>query len=77
MLNLCLHAGASSVELSDVWDCPTPRRTHSWVPVPHQKLLSLVEGTLEGSGLHVVNEAHALWNDGARYFGQTMGCPHR
>ncbi len=69
MLNLCLHSGAQHVERDAVWSCPTPARTDSWVPVPHQKLLSLVEGTLEGSGLHVVNEARALWNDGARYFG--------
>ncbi|MEZ6190033.1 MAG: hypothetical protein R3C45_01935 [Phycisphaerales bacterium] len=36
---------------------------------PHGRLLGLVEDTLERSGLHVVNHAHALTRDGQRYFG--------
>jgi hypothetical protein len=69
MLDLCLHTGARRVARDDVAAAPTPDRTRSWVPVPHQRLLDLVRRTLEASGLSVVNEAHALWNDGARYFG--------
>jgi hypothetical protein len=41
----------------------------TWVPLPHHNLLEQVETTLQSSGLSVVNEAHALWHDGLRYFG--------
>lgn len=69
MLDLCLHCGAHHVDRDDIWSSPTPTRTRSWVPVPHLHLLSLVEGTLEGCGLRICNEAHALWGGGQRYFG--------
>jgi hypothetical protein len=32
-------------------------------------LLEQVESTLAASGMSVVNQAHALWNNGLRYFG--------
>lgn len=35
----------------------------------HHRLLEQVEATLAAGGLKTVNEAHALWNDGQRYFG--------
>lgn len=69
MLNLCLHCGASQVERQQVDESPTPERTETWVPIPHGRLLDLVESTLEGQGLRVVNQAHGLWGDGKRYFG--------
>jgi hypothetical protein len=48
---------------------PTPPRTRSHVPIPHAALIEQVQGTLTGSGLEVVEEAHGLTRDGARYFG--------
>jgi len=39
------------------------------VPIPHGSLLDLVESTLNGHGLRIVGQAHALWGDGMRYFG--------
>lgn len=69
MLNLCLHCGSRRVNRDQLQICPTPARTHSWVPVPHHRLLEEVEGTLTSSGLRVVNQAHALWPTGLRYFG--------
>jgi len=69
MLNLCLHCGAHEVEREQVAQAPTPARTRTWVPIPHHTLLEQVEATLAGDGLKVVNQAHALWGDGARYFG--------
>jgi hypothetical protein len=69
MLNLCLHCGARHVDRAMVQQARTPPGSATWVPVPHHRLLEQVESTLVGGGLQVVNEAHALWNDGERYFG--------
>jgi len=30
---------------------PTPDRTHTWVPIPHDTLLDQVEQTLTGNGM--------------------------
>lgn len=67
--NLCLHCGATPAERSQVADVITPERTNSWVPVPHDRLLSSVQNSLERSGLHIVTESHALTYEGNRYFG--------
>ena len=37
--------------------------------MPHHRLLEQVESTITGNGLTVINQAHALWQDGQRYFG--------
>jgi hypothetical protein len=47
----------------------TPPRTATWVPIPHDRLLSGVQTSLERAGLSVVSEAHGLTRDGLRYFG--------
>jgi hypothetical protein len=79
MVNLVLHCGARHVERPAVVEAPTPTASATWVPVPHHRLLEQVESTLVASGMKVANEAHALWNDGLRYFGLlevTNGAPH-
>ncbi len=68
MLNLCLHCGARHVDRDAVQRARTPPGSSTWVPVPHHRLLEQVESTLLAGGLQVVNEAHAMWNDGERYF---------
>lgn len=68
-LNLVLHAGGKSATREQVNAVVTPKPTESWHPVPHQRYVDGVLGSLEGNGLHVVAEAHALGRDGARYFG--------
>jgi hypothetical protein len=55
--------------LDAVQAVPTPEATDSWQPIPHADFYGRVRETLEGNGLHVVQEAHGLWRDGARYFG--------
>ncbi len=67
--NLILHAGASKVERDQVSLVQTPGRTNSWVPVPHDRLLTLVERSLTNAGLDIVSQAHGLTRDGSRYFG--------
>src|SRR3954466_7315393 len=67
--NLVLHCGARHVERRAVEKAATPAASETWVPVPHHRLLEQVEATIISSGMTVVNQAHALWNDGLRYFG--------
>src|SRR4051794_37693840 len=69
MVNLVLHCGARHVERPAIENSLTPAPSDTWVPVPHHRLLEQVESTITGSGLAVVNQAHALWNEGLRYFG--------
>ena len=67
--NLILHCGARSVTRDRIAATATPARTRTWVPIPHARLLEGVQSNLEGAGMSVVTEAHALTHDGARYFG--------
>ena len=69
MANLVLHCGARHVQRREVEEAATPRASATWVPIAHYRLLEQVESTLCASGLKVVNQAHALWSDGLRYFG--------
>jgi hypothetical protein len=69
MLNLCLHCGGRNVDRAQIAAAATPPATDTWVPVAHHRLLAQVETTLTGNGLSIVNQAHALWQDGLRYFG--------
>ena len=69
MLNLILHCGGQAVDRSEVVHCRTPAATQSWQPIPHGRLLNLVEDSLEATGMKVINQAHALARDGNRYFG--------
>lgn len=67
--NLCLHTGARKVDRDLLALVPTPARTPTWVPIPHERLLANVAGTLERAHMSVISEAHGLTPDGNRYFG--------
>lgn len=69
LLNLTLHCGGHLATMDDVRGVNTPDATDTWTPIGHHELIDAVIGTLGGAGLRVVNEAHALWQDGNRYFG--------
>src|SRR5262245_6015685 len=69
MNGLILHCGANAATIDAVRAVSTPNATPSWQPIPHGDLYGRVRATLEGNGLHVVEEAHGLWRDGLRYFG--------
>ena len=58
MLKLYMHCGGHHVDREAAVTTPTPQRTRTWVPVPHGRLLGLVEQTLAGTGMRVVSEAH-------------------
>ena len=46
-----------------------PAASATWVPIAHHRLLNRSSDTLAASGMTVVSQAHALWQDGQRYFG--------
>jgi hypothetical protein len=69
MIDLVLHAGASKVERAEVEIVPTPDATDTWTPIPHIKLIELVEETLVTNGLKIISQVHSLTKSGLRYFG--------
>jgi len=69
MVNLMIHSGAHRVERPQLKQAHTPDRTKTWVPIAHETLLNQVETTLAGDGMTIVNQSHAIWGDGLRYFG--------
>jgi hypothetical protein len=66
---LVLHCGAHAVTENEVFAAITPEATESHFPIPHSMLLQSVTNTLSDLGWAVRESAHALMNDGARYFG--------
>jgi Domain of unknown function (DUF932) len=67
--NLLLHCGAHAVDREIIGATPTPEPTVTWTPLPHMALIEEVEQVLDSNGLSIVNPAHSLTHDGARYFG--------
>ena len=67
--NLMLHAGAAAVPRTTLRSVATPESTSTWQPIPHEDFVAQVEDLLPRYDLRVVNEAHALTYDDARYFG--------
>lgn len=68
-LNLMVHAGGSRVERAQIEKSATPRPTETWFPIPHARFLDGIQESVERSGLHVIEEAHALSEDQNKYFG--------
>lgn len=68
-LNLMLHCGAAATSRQKVVDTPTPQGTDSWCPIPHKSLIDLMETRVDAYDMEIVEEAHGLTDDGARYFG--------
>ena len=64
MANLLMHCGGRHVSRDDIVNAPTPQRTRTWVPVPHHRLIDIVETTIDGQGYRVTSQAHGLWGDG-------------
>jgi len=69
MANLLLHCGSHRVSREEINNAITPQRTDTWVPVAHQRLIDIVEATIEMHGFTITNQAHGIWGNGDRYFG--------
>jgi hypothetical protein len=67
--NLYLHSGSYEVERGQLETVNTPAPTESWNPIPHLRLLELVQGALDTAGFEVQSEHHALAKQGDQYFG--------
>lgn len=46
-----------------------PVQTDSYVPLAHDKFVSMVQDRLSDNGMTVIKQVHALWRGGQRYFG--------
>ena len=68
-MTLMLHAGATEVAYDDLRAVATPPRTSSHVPVAHHEIVELMRYSLGFFGHEIVEEHHAVTEDGARYFG--------
>lgn len=68
-MSLMLHAGASALSYDDLRALPTPEGTDTHVPVAHHEIVELMRYTLGFYGHEIVEEHHAVTEDGARYFG--------
>jgi len=69
MSNLCLHRGATIIEMEQLRNVALPDATETWTPVAHDVLVDSVKGALVASGANIVREEHALYQGGERYFG--------
>lgn len=69
MSNLCLHAGATIIEMEQLRDVTMPEATKTWTPVAHDKIVDSVKGALVAGGARIDKEEHSLYHDGDRYFG--------
>lgn len=68
-MTLCLHTGGAAIELADLRDLALPEPTRSHVPIAHIDVVDMVKFALGFHGHEIVEEAHAITPDGARYFG--------
>lgn len=68
-MSLMLHRGAAAIEHDALASLITPDATHSHVPLPHVDLVSMVKYALGYFGHEVIEEHHAITEDGMRYFG--------
>ena len=68
-MTLMLHSGAAEVAFDGLRVVTTPPRTASHVPVAHHEIVELMRYSLGFYGHEIVEEHHAVTEDGARYFG--------
>ncbi len=66
---LVLHCGGAAATLEQVAAVPLPEATHTFQPIPHLAVYESVRRELDGVGLTIEDEAHALTKNGQRYFG--------
>ena len=75
LLNLAIMShgpekkGDKIATFEDVCAIETPHATPSWRPIAHGRLVETLENAAQAHGANVVQSAHLLGRDGARYFG--------
>ncbi len=68
-LNMMLHCGGVSSDLSEVSLVPTPTPTASHFPVSHRLMIDLAQDGFRAAGLEVLQECYGLRHNGQEMFG--------
>lgn len=68
-MTMMIHRGAEKVTREALYAVASPEATETWTPVPHSRLVELVEQSISQSGLTVTSSEYAIWHEGLRFFG--------
>jgi hypothetical protein len=68
-MTLVLHRGGVEIDYAGLRELETPPATPTHVPIEHWRVVDLVKHSLTYYGHEIVEEHHAIAEDGARYFG--------
>lgn len=68
-MSLMLHRGAEEITSSMLAQLPTPAPTATHYPLAHRDLVEMTKYSLGYFGHEIVEEHHAITEDGSRYFG--------
>ena len=68
-MTLLVHCGAAAIDDDGLRQLDTPAPTSTHVPVPHHAVVDMVKYALGFYGHELVEEHHAVTEDGLRYFG--------
>jgi hypothetical protein len=68
-MSMILHCGGELVSREVIDAAPLPESTHTWTPVPHGRVIDMVEQSLGGCGLEITDRQFALARSGQRMFG--------
>lgn len=66
---MALIIAKNKVNFEQLLGVETPEATESHMPIGHHTLVSLTRQAIEGAGLTILEEEHALHRGGLRYFG--------
>lgn len=69
MKGLMLHSGAQLKTRDEVFAVPLPKATDSYVPLPHQSLITRIEKQLALESVEIKDQKLALGKEGQRLFG--------
>jgi hypothetical protein len=69
MKGLMLHCGAQLKSRDEVFAVPLPKATDSYVPLPHQSLITRIEKQLVLEGVNIREQKFAFTREGQRLFG--------
>jgi hypothetical protein len=68
-MTLLLHRGGTEVDYGYLRELPLPEATPTHVPIDHWRVVDLVKYALQYHGHEIVEEHHAVAEEGMRYFG--------
>lgn len=61
---LIAHSGACIISRQDLSTIPTPKATASHTPIPHAKLMDVIEETLNQHQLRIIKEQYSVMSQG-------------